>query len=1104
MIPRAMVPTVLVCLSSALSAQRQSIPLDADWRFIRRDVGLGAAVDSNWQAVSLPHTWNNLDGQNGTAADPGLPDGYYRGAAWYERQIQLPKETKGRRVFVRFEAVSIVSDVYLNDRHIGQHRGAFGAFCYELTSFLRTGANNVIRVRADNSRFQDVAPLSGDFTMFGGIYRPASLIVTDAVCISPLDYASSGVYLTIKQLASDSAAVEVRTLVSNGLATVAKVQVEVEIADAGGQIVTTGKTEIPVAAGQTTTVDQPVRIAHPHRWRGRKDPYLYTATVRLRRDGRVVDSVTQPLGLRTIEIAPGGVLLNGEPYSVHGVNRHQDRLNKGWALTPQDHEEDIRQILDLGCTGLRLAHYQQSGVVHDLCDRGGLLVWQEIPLVNSISGLPEFAENAKQQLTEMIKQGYNHPSLCFWGLFNELNATWAEQLGPAPDRLITELRELAHRLDASRPTVAASWMREPSSLHALPDHIAFNVYPGWYWGAPDAYETLFTDLSAMLGGRRIGISEYGAGGSILHHQEGVLAPPKNTGTRFHPEEWQAIVHERAWACAQNNPHLWGTFVWAMFDFASDKRDEGDAPGRNDKGLVTADRQVRKDAFYFYQANWTAEPMVYIASRRMTTRQASTTELKVYSNCADVELMVNGTSLGMVRPDRVKICRWPKIVLAPGVNRIEAVGRRDGKEVRDQCAWILEAAPVSTESRPAKLDESPVPAYTLPDPLECGDGTVVRDAAGWREKRRPELLELFSREVYGRTLLARPEGMHFEVVKVDRRALEGRATRKEVSIWLTPDRAGPTIRLLIYQPNAGGSGGPWPAFLGLNFYGNHTIHPDPGITLANGWMSSQAPGTVNSRATEAARGSDASKWQVEAAIARGYATATVYCGDLCPDRADGLKEGINGWLTKTGTSDRAPDAWGAIGVWAWGLSRALDYLETDLEIDAGRVTVHGHSRLGKAALWAGAQDLRFAAVISNESGCGGAALSKRLHGETVARINAAFSHWFARNFRQYDDKETALPVDQHELLALIAPRPLYVTSAEEDDWADPRGEFLAVKAAEPVYRLLGGTGLGVDDVPAVNHPVGAALRYHLRTGGHGILAYDWAGYFDFADGWVRPR
>nr|6SZ0_A Chain A, glucuronoyl esterase OtCE15A [Opitutus terrae PB90-1]6SZ4_A Chain A, glucuronoyl esterase OtCE15A [Opitutus terrae PB90-1] len=395
------------------------------------------------------------------------------------------------------------------------------------------------------------------------------------------------------------------------------------------------------------------------------------------------------------------------------------------------------------------------------------------------------------------------------------------------------------------------------------------------------------------------------------------------------------------------------------------------------------------------------------------------------------------------------------------------------------------------------------AYTLPDPLVGADGTRVHDRATWQHRRRPELLQLFAREVYGRTPLGRPEGMVFKVTTMEHAALGGAATRKEVTVRFGRDPNAPSMQLLLYVPNAViARAERAPVFLGLNFYGNHTVHTDPAIALSARWIPAEAPNGANHRATEAARGSDAQKWPVEQILARGYAVATVYCGDLCPDRPDGLNASVASWLDAAAGDQRAPDAWGAIGVWAWGLSRALDYLETDPLVDASRVAVHGHSRLGKAALWAGAQDDRFALVISNESGCGGAALSKRIHGETVARINTVFPHWFARNFRRYDDHEEALPVDQHELLALVAPRPLYVASAEDDDWADPRGEFLAVKAAEPVFRLFGQTGPSGEDVPRVNEPSGGALRYHIRPGPAGMTAQDWAFYLAFADEWLK--
>jgi hypothetical protein len=403
------------------------------------------------------------------------------------------------------------------------------------------------------------------------------------------------------------------------------------------------------------------------------------------------------------------------------------------------------------------------------------------------------------------------------------------------------------------------------------------------------------------------------------------------------------------------------------------------------------------------------------------------------------------------------------------------------------------------------DESKVPAYTLPDPLQCGDGSRVSDAAGWREKRRPELLELFAREVYGRTPAGRPEKMHWAVTAVDRAALGGKAVRKEITVWFTEKKDGPRMHLLVYQPpGAPGAHAPWPAFLGYNYYGNQCVSADPGIALSTRWMRTNAEyKIVNNRATEGTRGVHASRWDVETVLARGYATATVYYGDLCEDRSEGLRSDV-GALFGTGAVDaRRPDEWGAIGIWAWGLSRALDCLAADPEIDGGRVAVHGHSRLGKTALWAGAQDERFAYVISNDSGCGGAALSRRRFGETVQRINTSFPFWFARGFRAYTEREDALPVDQHQLLALIAPRPVHVASAEDDLWADPRGEFLAARAAGPVYALFGRKGLGTAEMPAVNRPLlGDGVAYHIRTGKHDITPYDWAQYLDFADKVLR--
>lgn len=398
---------------------------------------------------------------------------------------------------------------------------------------------------------------------------------------------------------------------------------------------------------------------------------------------------------------------------------------------------------------------------------------------------------------------------------------------------------------------------------------------------------------------------------------------------------------------------------------------------------------------------------------------------------------------------------------------------------------------------------------LPDPLTANDGRRVTSADLWRTLRRPELLKLAEQQMYG-CAPERPKNMQFEVQEQASNVLGGKATRKQVAIYFNGDPQGPKTELLVYIPND--RKGPVPAFLAINFWGNQTVNADPAIRLAGSWEESgKYPWADLSvmkehRATEASRGINASQWPIEKIVERGYALVTFYRGDIFADSllgneypGDPLKTGLLAVYPELQSRD---DNFSGIGAWAWALSRALDYLETDRAINAQKVAVFGWSRLGKAAIWAGAQDERFAMVISNESGKGGAALSKHLAGETVEHLNQTYPFWFCKNFQRYSKNELALPFDQHEILALIAPRPLYVASAIEDSGSDPAGEFLSAKAASSVWSLLGATGLTAQQMPTVNQPAQGCVSYHVRSGGHDVTEFDWEQYLDFADRFLR--
>ena len=465
------------------------------------------APTNTWTDVLVPHTWNALDAQKGAAGNPGVKGGYYRGTCWYARSLDVPAEWQGKRVFIRFEAASIVAKTYLNGELLGEHRGAFTAFCYELTPHLRFGMKNDLRVQVDNSPQTDVPPILGDFNMDGGLYRPAHLIVTDTTCISPRDFASPGVYLSIKYITDEAAETEAKIVLDNGATIPEDVRVETVVADAAGRPVANTVLPARLNPGESATVTAVQSVPRPHRWNGRKDPYLYSVRVRLYHGGVLADGVTQPLGIHTVGITQEkGFLLNGEYYPVLGVCRHQDRHDQGWALTPANHEKDARLILEMSATAVRNTHYPQSQYWHDLADRSGLLMWDEVSNVDTISDTPEYAMGARQELTEMVHQLYNHPSIAFWGIFNELG----NKKTPDPVPLLTRLKEDCAALDSSRIIVAAS-DHNKQPYNQVPDALCLNTCPGWYGGKAEQMAGRIAQTFKEFGGRRIAMSEYGAG-----------------------------------------------------------------------------------------------------------------------------------------------------------------------------------------------------------------------------------------------------------------------------------------------------------------------------------------------------------------------------------------------------------------------------------------------------------------------------------------------------------------------------------------------------------------------------------------------------------------
>lgn len=658
-------------------AARQVIAINNDWQFKkdanRRDAAL---TDLKWKNISIPHTWNDKDIQSG--------NGFYAGDAIYRKELQVDTNWKGKRIFIRFEGVGSESRLYVNERFIGEHKGSYSAFAFDISYALKYGQKNKIEVRVNNQEREDVIPINNRlFPIYGGIYRPVSLIVTNKVNIAVTDFASPGIYISQKNISTKSADIQLKVKMENKSEKAAALTLSAKIYDAAGKLVKEESTPVNVSTQGEQIFTQNLNLTNPHLWTGIKDPYLYKLTVGVLDGNQVLDEVSQPLGIRKFEMKPGkGFFLNDEPYRLLGVCRHQDKQDEGNALSNEQHVADLKDIQEMGATSIRFAHYQQSEYLYSKCDSMGFVIWAEIPFVNAVSG--KEAANAQYQLRELIRQNYNHPSIYVWGLHNEV-------YGKTPDDytavLTRDLDDIAKTEDPDRYTVSVSGygeMDRPTNLNA--DIQGMNRYYGWYEGHIGDLEQWVSGLEKKYPDNRLVLSEYGVEANI-DQQEELSRDTGNPSGQFWPEAYQQKFHEVQWGIIEKHPYIAASYVWNMFDFAVPPANGGGVPARNMKGLVTYDRKVKKDAFYWYKANWNPEPMVYIAGRRNSKRINAVTTVTVYSNAGIPELTVNGKKISGAKKGTTAVHYvFEKVKLQKGNNSIEAIANK--KEIRDRVEWSL--------------------------------------------------------------------------------------------------------------------------------------------------------------------------------------------------------------------------------------------------------------------------------------------------------------------------------------------------------------------------------------------------------------------------------
>lgn len=624
---------------------RNLIHLNQDWRFIQKDTGLPEALPEDWEKVDLPHSWNAVDGHDGNG-------GYDRGCYWYAKSFQTPKQPlAGGRVYVEFPAAGQQARVYVNGKEAVYHEGGYSAFRADITDLCVEEGDNLLAVACSNENKSNVYPQAADFTFYGGLYRGVNLISVPAAHFDLDYYGGPGLQVTPKPCESGGATFEMVSWVTNGDE---NFTVMYSVKDAQGR-------EVASAVRPADQTKVTVYVPDATRW-DIDNPYLYTVTATLQRRNEAYDEVSARVGVRSFSCSPDkGFVINGVETPLRGVSRHQDQLYKGNALTREDHFQDARIIKELGANTIRLAHYQHSQDFYDACDELGFIIWAEIPFISVMNADPAAHQNCISQMKELIIQNYNHPSICFWGVSNEI------LIGGISEQLVEnhkELNALCKELDPTRLTTIAHVSMTPieSPMHGITDVESYNHYFGWYGGKMEENGPWLDNFHKIHPEICLGLSEYGCEGIITYHGP-------NPACKDYSEEYQALYHEHMAKVLDERPWMWSSHVWNMFDFGCAARNEGGVAGRNNKGLVTMDRKTKKDSYYVYKAYWSKAPMVHLCGRRYAQRAGETTEIRVYSNQPAVSLYLNGKLVEEKTADKVFVYT---VALEEGFNIVTAV------------------------------------------------------------------------------------------------------------------------------------------------------------------------------------------------------------------------------------------------------------------------------------------------------------------------------------------------------------------------------------------------------------------------------------------------